>query len=413
MKALEKARERRYSSPSELAADLARHLRFEPVVAGPPGVLYRVGKLVRRHRVGTAAAILVLVAVIGGSAVAAWQALLATRAEREATQEAETAKNVTAFLIDILNQAKPQDRSPDDISIREVLDNGYAMAQERLADEPEVRAEVLSAISNVFQTLGLYSKDIEIQTEILEALRQSEDAPTRETGRAMVNHAAALSNLGTPETEREAEVAYEKAIEYLRSFPEPDHYLLGTAHNGLGIVYLWIPDQAEMSVPVLETAIDHFRRMDEPDQEKLAWAHQNIGLHYLNQRDLSESRRWFERAHKIAITHVETNVALHSTIGSNLANVYLLENSPAQAEATLADLQPKLVDVLGPGHPRSVRATRMLGNAAVQRGAFDLAARYYHEAIAMARDADPVNSQKMVGTITTFFGDLAQGPGPE
>jgi serine/threonine protein kinase len=41
MKALEKDRTRRYGSPGEMAADLARHLSHEPVLAGPPSVAYR------------------------------------------------------------------------------------------------------------------------------------------------------------------------------------------------------------------------------------------------------------------------------------------------------------------------------------------------------------------------------------
>jgi hypothetical protein len=56
MRALEKDRGRRYSSPSELAADIDRHLRSEPVLAGPPSVAYRAGKFVRRHRAGVAVA---------------------------------------------------------------------------------------------------------------------------------------------------------------------------------------------------------------------------------------------------------------------------------------------------------------------------------------------------------------------
>jgi len=52
MKAMEKDRTRRYASSSELAADIERHLRNEPVNACPPSAAYRVRKFVRRHRVG-------------------------------------------------------------------------------------------------------------------------------------------------------------------------------------------------------------------------------------------------------------------------------------------------------------------------------------------------------------------------
>ena len=47
MRALEKDRTRRYASPSELAADVGRYLRNEPVEASPPSALYRLRKFAR------------------------------------------------------------------------------------------------------------------------------------------------------------------------------------------------------------------------------------------------------------------------------------------------------------------------------------------------------------------------------
>ena len=71
MKALEKARGRRYSSVAELAADIQRYVEHRPVQASPPSVLYRARKFLRRHRpaaFGTAAAL----ALILLSAVTVW-----------------------------------------------------------------------------------------------------------------------------------------------------------------------------------------------------------------------------------------------------------------------------------------------------------------------------------------------------
>src|SRR5206468_12104918 len=48
MKALEKARARRYALVSELAADIQRHLEDRPVLASLPGALYRTRKFLRR-----------------------------------------------------------------------------------------------------------------------------------------------------------------------------------------------------------------------------------------------------------------------------------------------------------------------------------------------------------------------------
>jgi serine/threonine protein kinase len=50
MKALEKERERRYSTASEFAADVQRYRNHEPVVAAPPSARYRMAKFVRRRR---------------------------------------------------------------------------------------------------------------------------------------------------------------------------------------------------------------------------------------------------------------------------------------------------------------------------------------------------------------------------
>jgi len=50
LRALAKDPDQRYASVSELSADVRRHLDLKPVVAGPPTVRYRLGKLLKRHR---------------------------------------------------------------------------------------------------------------------------------------------------------------------------------------------------------------------------------------------------------------------------------------------------------------------------------------------------------------------------
>src|SRR5258708_37084216 len=64
MKALEKVRERRYPSVTELAADIQRYIEHRPVFASPPGGVYRGRKFLRRHRpaaFGTGAGLMFLV----------------------------------------------------------------------------------------------------------------------------------------------------------------------------------------------------------------------------------------------------------------------------------------------------------------------------------------------------------------
>jgi len=83
MKCLEKERARRYDTASSLAHDIQRHLSDEPVTARPPGATYRLRKMVRRNKLAFAAATAVMTVLALGIVGSTWQAVRATRAERE------------------------------------------------------------------------------------------------------------------------------------------------------------------------------------------------------------------------------------------------------------------------------------------------------------------------------------------
>ena len=71
LKALDRDRARRYASASELAADIARHLHDQPVVARPPSTAYRVRKFARRYRTAVLAVAVLALVTLGGLGVAA------------------------------------------------------------------------------------------------------------------------------------------------------------------------------------------------------------------------------------------------------------------------------------------------------------------------------------------------------
>lgn len=91
MRALEKDRNRRYSSADAMARDLQRYLADEPVEASPPSRRYRIRKFVRRNRVGVMAASAVVVALVAGIA-GTTHGLLKARAERDDKEIARQAE---------------------------------------------------------------------------------------------------------------------------------------------------------------------------------------------------------------------------------------------------------------------------------------------------------------------------------
>jgi tetratricopeptide (TPR) repeat protein len=95
MKALDKDRNRRYSTAGALAQDVTRFLSDEPVEARPPSTWYRFSKFARRNKVAISTALMVAAALILGTALSVWQAGVAVkeRDEKEtALQQARAAE---------------------------------------------------------------------------------------------------------------------------------------------------------------------------------------------------------------------------------------------------------------------------------------------------------------------------------
>ena len=148
LKALRREPPRRYIGAGAFAEDLERFLQGRPVAARPEGRRYRVGKFVRRHRVGIAVAVSLVLSLLGGLAATAWQA-------RAKTLEAQKAEAVKAFLISIFQGADPVQAAGRDITLRQVLDEGAGRVQRDLASQPAVQGELLTVLAGIYGELGI------------------------------------------------------------------------------------------------------------------------------------------------------------------------------------------------------------------------------------------------------------------
>jgi len=87
LKTLEKRPEARYASVDALAADIRAYLEGFPVSARPASWAYRTRKLLARHRLASAAVAAALLGVLGGAAMALWQAREAVAARAVAESQ--------------------------------------------------------------------------------------------------------------------------------------------------------------------------------------------------------------------------------------------------------------------------------------------------------------------------------------
>ena len=147
MKALDKDRNRRYGTPSEIAADLRRYLNHELIVARPASASYRAQKYVRRHRIGVAIAAGLLVLLAGFAAVQAAQL-------RRITRERDRADRVAQFMSGMFKVSDPGEARGNTVTAREILDKASKDIDTGLAQDPELQAQMMGVMGQVYGNLG-------------------------------------------------------------------------------------------------------------------------------------------------------------------------------------------------------------------------------------------------------------------
>jgi len=158
MKALEKDRTRRYGSPSDLAADVRRHLANEAVLACPPSIAYRGSKFVRRHRFGVAVAAAVAVLLVVFSGLMAIQARRIARERDRANLEAQVSQRVTEFLTGLFRLSDPNPTESNTVTAREILDKGSDKIARELHNQPVIQAKLMDTMGMVYCSLGLFDR---------------------------------------------------------------------------------------------------------------------------------------------------------------------------------------------------------------------------------------------------------------
>jgi eukaryotic-like serine/threonine-protein kinase len=174
LKALEKDRARRYAASSELAADIGRYLRNEPVAARPASVGYQARKYVRRHRVGVSVASAGAVLLVA-FAVAQTLQLQRTRRERD------RADRITEFMTGMFKVSDPSAARGNSITAREILDKASTDVGTGLNKDPELQAQMMHIMGDVYEKLGLFPQAESLLTRAVDIRRHVLGPGNRDT----------------------------------------------------------------------------------------------------------------------------------------------------------------------------------------------------------------------------------------
>jgi len=100
VKALERDRDRRYQSAAELAADVDRYLKREPIAARPPSASYRAERFVRRNPLAVLGLLGVVLALVLGSALTGYSFLRANDALEPKVALMQMCENIRTDVAD-------------------------------------------------------------------------------------------------------------------------------------------------------------------------------------------------------------------------------------------------------------------------------------------------------------------------
>lgn len=160
LRALQKDREQRYPTVVSLADDVRRHLRDEPVTAGPPGMSYRLKKWCLRNRNAITSAAAVVVSLAGGIAATsvamkreAEQRLEAVKQRQTAQSQTDLARQVSDQLTELLSNARKHAEAGMNTQMLRKLADECAAGMSRFAGQPAIEAQLADQIAQLYNTL--------------------------------------------------------------------------------------------------------------------------------------------------------------------------------------------------------------------------------------------------------------------
>jgi eukaryotic-like serine/threonine-protein kinase len=438
-KALEKDKARRYQSAAELAGDLRRHGRDEPIIARPPSASYQLRKFARRHQALVLGVAAVFVVLVAGVVTSTWQAMKARRAEATARQQSAVAQAVTDFLQhDVLAQASAKaqagqsDKPDPDLKVRTALDRAAVRIDGKFGSQPEVEAAIRETMGKTYAELAQYAesrRQLEHALELERRIWGPEDPRTLgtqsqlgrtawhegkfaeaekllrealEIGRRVLGpeHPDTLScrnNLGNVYralgNDSQAEKVYRENLEIQRRVLGPEHPDTVISMNNLANVY-WTRGKYGEAEAFYSRNLEIQRRVLGPEHPDTVLSMGNLADTYVKQAKYAEAERLFGQTLEISRRVLGPEHPQTLAFLADFASMYQRRGEPALAETLAAQVVAGRLRSLGPDHPDNRASASDLALAYVSQGKFVEGERVAREALAINEKNEPDGWQR-------------------
>ena len=419
MRALEKDKARRYGSPADLAGDIERHLRNEPVLAGPPSVSYRAKKFVVRHKLAVSISSVAALAFVVFAFAMLFQAKRVARERDRANLESETSRRVSEFMTGIFSLSDPDNSKGASMTVREVLDRSAKEISNGLSRQPELQARLMFTMANVYSGLGLYPEAERLARESVEVGKRSLGPENADTLKAQQllgwifmrqgkNSDAEQLLLSTIQSQKrilgeadEATLASANTLSSVYSnqgrYSDADRI----ASQALSISEKTHGDRSKISLRLLQSlgiAYDGERKFDKEEaiwrklaairQETLGSDHpdtfqvvQNLGYSLRRQARYPEAEVEIRRSLDVANRVLGPDHPSTLIVRDNLANVLMEQNHFAEAEPIFRENLAARQRVLGESNPETLYSINKLAILLSKENKLDEALKLELEAL--------------------------------
>ena len=381
LKALEKDRARRYATPSELAADIGRYLRHEPVLARPASAAYRARKYIRRHRIGVALAATVAVLLIFLAVAQAFEVRRITRERDRATRERDRADRIAAFMTDMFKVPDPSEARGAKVTAREILDKASNGITAGLAKDPEVQSQLMAMMAQTYTNLGLYARGDELARRALDHQRRLLGPDDPKTQESMILLAWILDQEGHY---AEAEKLQRQVLAGERRIPGIDDAQTLRSLSQLAWTLIQegrYPEAEKLDLESLEIQ----RRVLGPENTRTLSTMNDLAVvkrregHYAEAEKLDRESLAIERR-VLGPDHGQTLMSM-----TNLASDLDSQGHYAEAERVDRENLEILRRVFGPDHPSTLGATGNLSDDLVSEGLYPEAEKLSQDALEIER----------------------------
>jgi serine/threonine-protein kinase len=321
------------------------------------------------------------------SGLAAAALIARAQAQRQtviAKREAETARQTTAFLVDLFKISDPSEARGNSLTAREVLDKGAARVETQLAKQPQIQATLQDTLGTVYMGLGLYGQ---AKPLLDSAVAKRQALVPAEPGELAVS----LSHTGDLLTSRAeypaAETAYRKAIALQRSLPanQRDDAALANSLFGLGTMQEAAGQFADAE-RTLRDALALQQRLFEGANVATARTLEQLAF-AVRERDLNEAIPLMQSA--LAMQRKLWGAGPYPDYAETLNGLGLLLRDHGDYDQSEKLLQESLAmerRLVGDRHPDVAEALNNLGVVQYRKGNLAEAESTYRQALALQRE---------------------------